>query len=90
MKGMEEMTREEGGKIIDGILEEARRRFAPKYPPLTAYKITYSNGKTTSTSMAAGITLGDAKQYFIGQWFDLGIDDKEDMQQAIKVEELST
>jgi len=46
--------------------------FTEKYPPLTAYKITYSDGSTSSTNMAAGVTLEDAEKYFIGQWFNFG------------------
>ena len=36
---------------------------------LPAYKITLSNGSSYITSMAAGITLDDARAYFLGQWF---------------------
>lgn len=37
--------------------------------PLTAYKITLSDGSSYVTSMAAGVTLADARSYFLGQWF---------------------
>ncbi len=87
MRGVEEMTRVEGIQIIGELLEQAAK-LAPKYPPLTTYKITYGNGMTTVTSMAAGITLDEARAYYIGQWFDLGINDREDMQQAVDVEEI--
>ena len=53
---------------------------------LTSYKITYADGSTTSTNMAAHVTLDDAKQYFIGQRFDLGVYPQENMQMAVKVE----
>lgn len=55
---------------------------------LTAYKITYADGSTTSTNMAAGVTLEDAQKYFIGQRFDLGAYPVENMQEAIKVEQI--
>ena len=57
------------------------------FEPLTAYRVTYRDGSTTSTNMAAGVTLDQAKAYFIGKWFNLemyGI--KENMQEAISVE----
>ena len=53
---------------------------------LTSYKITYADGSTTSTNMAAGVTLEDAKAYFIGERFDLGVYPVENMQTAVKVE----
>lgn len=37
------------------------------YPPLTAYKITYNNGSSYVTDMAANVTLDMAKDYFLGQ-----------------------
>lgn len=56
---------------------------------LTAYKITTEKGVSWSTSMAAGVTLEDAEKYFIGHRFDMGIDDTEDMQTAVKVEKIA-
>jgi hypothetical protein len=57
------------------------------YPPLTAYRVTYHDGSTTSTSMAASVTLDDAKKYFIGQWFNFGdVDGPDVMKRAINVE----
>ena len=56
------------------------------YPPLTAYRITYADGSTSVTSMAAGITLEDAQNYFIGHYFDVGAYPIENMQTAISVE----
>jgi hypothetical protein len=58
-----------------------------EHKPLTAYRITYSDGSTSSTNMAADVTLEDAEKYFIGQWFNLGMYGiKENMQTAVKVE----
>jgi hypothetical protein len=86
MKGMEEMTREEGSKIIGEILEEAKR-YAPTYPPLTAYRVTYSDGSATNNSMASHVTLADAQAYYVGKWFNLGFGGNgENMQQAVSVE----
>lgn len=87
MKGMEEMTREEASKIIGEILEEAKR-YAPTYPPLTAYKVTYRDGSTTSTNMAAGVTLEDAQKYFVGKWFARGTYPDDTMKQAVSVESI--
>ncbi len=59
------------------------------YAPLTAYKITTAGGKSWTTNMAAGITLEDAKKYFIGHQFNVGMYGfNEDMQTAIEVEEV--
>lgn len=57
---------------------------------LTAYKITYADGSTTSASMAAGVTLEDAKAYFIGKQFGLGVYPAENMQEAVNVEQIKT
>jgi hypothetical protein len=60
-----------------------------KYEPLTAYRITYRDGSTTSTNMAAGVTLEDAKKHFIGAWFNFGdVDGPDVMVQAVSVEKL--
>lgn len=55
----------------------------------TAFKITYADGTTTNTSMAAGVTLDEAREYFIGKRFDLGAFPKEKMVEAIKIEEIT-
>ena len=65
------------GEIADSIRE------------LTAYEITYENGQSTRTSMAAGVTLKQAKEYFIGKRFDLGAYPQENMQAAIQVKKLA-
>lgn len=62
---------------------------------MPAYRITYADGQTTSTSMAKGVTLADAQKYFIGNFFDLGSGwDKdgepiENLQRAVRVEQLT-
>lgn len=38
---------------------------------LTAYRVTYSNGQVIPTSMAAGVTLKMAEDYFLGHQFEL-------------------
>ncbi len=55
---------------------------------LPAYKITYENGSEVRTSMAEGITREDAEKYFLGKRFDMGSGETENMQTAIKVEEI--
>jgi len=40
------------------------------YPPLSAYRVTLSDGSSYETNMAAGITLEEARAYFIGQRFE--------------------
>jgi hypothetical protein len=40
---------------------------APISKPLPAYKITHADGSSYVTSMAANVTLADARAYFIGQ-----------------------
>ena len=57
-----------------------------EFPPLTAYRITYQDGSTSETSMAAGVTLDQAREYFIGKYFNLGVFPIEKMVQAVKVE----
>jgi hypothetical protein len=37
------------------------------YPPLTAYRVYLDNGTNYVTSMAAGVTLKQAREYFMGQ-----------------------
>lgn len=39
----------------------------PAYPPLTAYRIHLDNGTSYITSMAAGVSLSDARRHFLGQ-----------------------
>ena len=36
------------------------------FPPLTAYRVHRSDGTSYVTSMAAGVTLADARAYFVG------------------------
>lgn len=40
------------------------------YPPLTAYRVTNADGTSYITSMAAGVTLDEAREYFLGSWTD--------------------
>jgi hypothetical protein len=46
-------------------------------------KCTYENGDTTTTGINA--TLTEARQYFEGNYFNLGVED-DNMQKCIKVE----
>lgn len=43
------------------------------YPPLTAYRVHLSDGSSYVTDMAAGVTLAEARAYFLGsvQYRDL-------------------
>lgn len=36
---------------------------------LTAYRVTYDDGSSYCTAMAAGVTLTDARNYFMGKTF---------------------
>lgn len=49
-------------------------------------KVTYSNGQEVFTAING--TDEEVKKYYIGQWFNFGIDG-DNMQQAIKVDFLS-
>jgi len=53
---------------------------------LPAYKVTCENGYYWTTSMAAGVTLDDAKKYFIGKYFNTAPYPGEKRSLAIKVE----
>jgi hypothetical protein len=55
-----------------------------KHPSLTAYTVTTSDGSFYTTNMAAGITLEQARAYFLGQWFEQA--DEKTMLQAVAVE----
>jgi len=39
-------------------------------PPLTAYRVTLDDSSSYVTSMAAGVTLEEARAYFVGQSFE--------------------
>jgi hypothetical protein len=39
---------------------------ATTFPPLTAYRITHDDGTSYVATMAAGVTLKQARAYFIG------------------------
>lgn len=56
---------------------------------LPAFKITYHDGSDYVTSMARGVTLEDARDYFLGQTFVTDEDEntgKETKRRAVKVE----
>jgi len=55
---------------------------------LPAYKITCENGHYWTTSMAAGVTLDDAKKYFLGKYFNTASYPEERNSKAIKVEQV--
>ena len=55
---------------------------------LTAYKITCKNGYSWKTNMAAHVTLEMAKDYFMGQRFNVSPFPGEDMQIVTNVEEI--
>jgi len=52
---------------------------------LPAFKVTTSSGYSYVTSMAKGITLQKAKNYFLGQYVDIGIYPEEKMEKVVKV-----
>ena len=53
-------------------------------PPLTAYTVTLSDGSFYTTNMAAGVTLEQARAYFLGNWFEQS--DEKTMLQAVAVD----
>ena len=54
------------------------------YPPLTAYRVHLSDGSSYVTEMAAGVTLEDARAYFVGQRFEQS--DEKTILEAVAVE----
>ena len=56
---------------------------------LTAYKVYLNDGSDYVTNMAEGITIDDARKYFVGQWFtEEDYNGKETHRQAINVQEV--
>lgn len=60
---------------------------------MPAFRVMFENPKYNYvTSMAAGITLDDARQYFLGMWnkayFDADGQEQENWQRCINVEQL--
>ncbi len=53
---------------------------------LPAYRVYLSDGSTYVTSMAQGVTIGQARAYFVGQWFTQS--DEVTKLQAVKVTEV--
>lgn len=58
-----------------------------KYPPLTAFRITFDDGSVMETNMAAGITLAEATAYYVGQRF--GNSDERTFRTGVKVEQIA-
>lgn len=58
-----------------------------KYPPLTAYRVFYSDNTHQDTNMAAHVTLEDAQKYFVGNRFEIT---ETTFHTAIRVEKLPT
>ncbi len=59
---------------------------------LPAFKITYDDGDHYVTSMAAGVTLQDARDYFLGKWFvtnECEFTGKEEKKTVVSVEKLN-
>lgn len=61
-----------------------QRQATRQYPPLTAYRVTMSDGSSYTTHMAAGVTLEDAREYFVGKQFEQA--DEKTILTAVKVE----
>lgn len=82
------------GVSADRILKNPRKdRKARRNPAngLTAYRITSSDGSSYVTSMAAGVTLDDAKKYFLGQVFtDERPNGKKNRRRVVKVEKVNS
>jgi hypothetical protein len=43
-----------------------------EYPPLTSYRVWLEDGEFYETNMASGITLKDARKYFVGNYLNYG------------------
>jgi len=41
-----------------------------RHEPLPAYRVTMSDGTSYVTNMAHGVTLEQARAYFVGNWFE--------------------
>ncbi len=41
------------------------------FPRLTAYRVTYDDGSVQVHSMAAGVTLDEARQHYVGTRFEV-------------------
>ena len=54
---------------------------------MTAYRVTYDDGSSHMTSMAHGITLDEARAYFIGQRLEQA--DERTMLTAVAVEQVT-
>jgi L-fucose isomerase-like protein len=61
-------------------------RKSQRFRPLTAYRVTLSDGSSYATNMAAGVTLEEARAYYIGNWFEQP--DERTMLQAVAVEQI--
>lgn len=53
---------------------------------LKAVKCTCENGETWTTDINGNCSIQEIESYFVGQYFDMGIYPKEDLQKCIKVE----
>lgn len=71
-------SKDRADKFIESELKES----------MPVFKVTYDNGSIVTTSMASGLTLDDAKAYFLGKQFNLGSGPNDRMATAIKVEQL--
>lgn len=54
---------------------------------MSAYRVTYDDGSSHMTSMAHGITLDEARAYFIGQRFEQA--DERTILTAVAVEQVT-
>ena len=58
------------------------------YPPCPSFRIKFDDGDEVVTSMASGVTLEQAQQYYIGQSFVKS--DEKTMHKGVSVEQLNT
>jgi len=70
---------------VGNILGHAAKMATDVNNGLPAYRVIYEDGDSYVTSMAKGITLDEAKKYFIGQSFEQGDGSQ---RQVVNVEEL--
>lgn len=52
---------------------------------MDAVKVTFTNGDVIITDFNAQVSREEMAKYYMGKWFNLGVED-DDMHKAVKVE----
>lgn len=55
---------------------------------MISIKCTYENGDTTKTDI--NCTFEEAKEYYLGECFNLGIGGNDNMQKCVKIEKIDS